>query len=264
MFTRATNRTSGEQTYRKLCVYYWSLRASRLSVACAADPWKFAHISRGGEKNRNTLSRSTTRQPARSRWCTFTRPRRVSRASRMMYSGFREATLYPILAVTSRNSSLALIYCSGVDKIWTIYFASYSLFYIQFLHIFIPTNVGTLTLKERSDWDRLFYIFIRDNWFSRIASRQHKSAEKLFFQVKAFYIIFLLYAIQRVRFRVKSMLSLKRNGNSLAVSIFQALPPAYIYLLQEADNSQQMPGRVSIFIVVYMRTLFVTGSFDFA
>lgn len=45
------------------------------------------------------------------------------------------------------------------------------------------------------------------------------------------------------------MLSLKRNGNSLAVSIFQALPPAYIYLLQEADNSRQMPGRISIFIV---------------
>lgn len=31
--------------------------------------------------------------------------------------------------------------------------------------------------------------------------------------------------------RVKSMLSLKRNGNSLAMSIFQAFPQAYIYLL---------------------------------
>lgn len=198
MFTRATNRTSGEQTYRKLCVYYWSLRcrgASRLTVACAADPWKYAHIS-AERKKIEILYRDRHRacQPEADdvhlrghaefreppEWCTrdFAK-RRCTRYS---------------LAVTSRNSSLiALIYCSGVDKIWTIYFASYSLFYIQFLHIFIPTNVGTLTFKERSDWDRLFYIFIRDNWFSRIASRQHKSAERSFsFKLKRF-ILFFFY-----------------------------------------------------------------------
>jgi len=67
--------------------------ASRLSVACAADRWRYAYriFSRGGKKSECFIDWQRASQG--SRWCTSTRPRRVSRTFRMMYSGFREAML---------------------------------------------------------------------------------------------------------------------------------------------------------------------------
>lgn len=180
MFTRTTNRTSGEQTHRKLCVYYWSLRAEVRMLHVRPIPGNTRIISsRGRGRNRNTLS--VDNAPASQKPMMYIYAITPSFANLPNdVLGISQSDIAPILAVTSRNSSLALKYCSGVDKIWTIYFTSYSLFDIQFSHIFVPKNVGTLTLKERSDWDHLFYIFTRSKWFSRIASRQIKAQSQAF------------------------------------------------------------------------------------
>lgn len=173
MFTRATNRTSDEQTYGSYAFTagVTCRGASRSIVAYAVEREKYAYrISAGERKKIEMLHRSTRCQPREEGniyipMIYLTRLHRVSWTSRMMW-GFARSDVAAIFAVTSLLTVLSpLFVANSVDKIKTVY-SRYSTF--NFRDIFISRS-KCLCLRERSvKTDHLSirgeYIIFADNF----------------------------------------------------------------------------------------------------